>query len=182
MKRQVETTSKLEILLLALVVQEPRSGYQIRQVLLNTPMAHFSDSPGSIYPALKRLEKRGLIQSEEETVGRRKRQRYSNTAAGESVLKKWLVAPVTRQDVMYNIDEVMLRFAFMESLGTRRIVAFLSGLERHVQEHITDLTTYLSGVRAAMPVTGRLAMESGIQSYEAILRWARRAKKELASV
>jgi len=76
----------------------------------------------------------------------------------------------------------MLRFAFMESLGTRRIVAFLSGLERHVQEHITDLTTYLSGVRAAMPVTGRLAMESGIQSYEAILRWARRAKKELASV
>jgi DNA-binding PadR family transcriptional regulator len=181
MKKQAQKTSQLEFLLLALVAQQPRSGYEIRRVLVSTPMAHFSDSPGSIYPALKRLQRRGLIRSEEETVGRRKRQRYSKTAAGVLVVKKWLRAPVTTSDVVYNIDELMLRFAFMNSLGTRRVSDFLSKLERHVQEHVIMLTTFLASVRAAMPITGRLALESGIESYESILRWARRAKKELAS-
>ena len=53
----VVTLSRLEGALLGLLHGEARSGYALRKVFQDTPMLHFSDSPGSIYPALKRLER-----------------------------------------------------------------------------------------------------------------------------
>jgi len=50
----------LEFALLGLVSQKPRSGYELIQVFRDRPMAHFSDSPGAIYPALRRMESAGL--------------------------------------------------------------------------------------------------------------------------
>ena len=181
MRKQEETSSQFELLLLALLAQQPRSGYEIRKVLVTTPMAHFSDSPGSVYPALKRLEARTLIRSQEEFVGKRKLQRYAVTTKGNSVLKQWLCAPVTREDVMYNIDELFLRFAFMQPLSNREIVKFLADLEEHLAAHVVGLRRFHRSVVHSMPITGRLALESGIESYQGTLRWARRAKKEIAS-
>jgi len=182
MEKQEEITSQFEIMLLALIKQQPKSGYEIRKALATTPMAHYSDSPGSVYPALKRMEKRGLVRSEEESVGQRKRQRYACTTKGNSALKQWLTKSVTRADVIYNLDELLLRFAFMQPLSRRETLAFLADLAQHLEEHVVELKKFFAGVKKAMPITGRLAMESGIESYETILRWARRAKKELASV
>jgi hypothetical protein len=42
-------------------LRQPCSGYDLRGFFAGQPMATFSDSPGSIYPALKRLEKSGLV-------------------------------------------------------------------------------------------------------------------------
>ena len=41
--------------LIGLVQEDPRSGYALRKVFEDTPMGAFSSSPGSIYPALKKL-------------------------------------------------------------------------------------------------------------------------------
>jgi len=182
MEKQEKITSQFELMLLALISQQPRSGYEIRKVLVTTPMAHYSDSPGSVYPALKRMEKRGVVRSEEESVGQRKRQRYACTSKGNSALKQWLTKSVTRADVMYNLDELLLRFAFMQPLSRRETLAFLTDLAQHLEEHVIELKKFFAGVKKAMPITGRLAMESGIESYETTLRWARRANKELASL
>lgn len=182
MEKQEKITSQFELMLLALISQQPSSGYEIRKVLVSTPMAHYSDSPGSIYPALKRIEKRGLVRSEEESVGQRKRQRYACTAKGNSALKQWLTKSVTRADVMYNLDELLLRFAFMQPLSRSEALAFLADLESHLEHHVIELKKFFAAVKKAMPITGRLAMESGIEGYETTLRWTRRAKKELASV
>ncbi len=182
MEKQEKITSKFELMLLALISQQPKSGYEIRKVLVTTPMAHYSDSPGSVYPALKRMEKRGLVRSEEESVGQRRRHRYACTAKGNFVLKQWLTKSLTRADVMYNLDELLLRFAFMLPLSRREMMTFLADLAQHLEEHVIELRKFFAGVKKAMPITGRLAMESGIETYETTLRWARRAKKELASV
>ncbi|HEX3968204.1 MAG TPA: PadR family transcriptional regulator, partial [Edaphobacter sp.] len=50
--------------LLGLIYQQPLSGYDVKKIFASTPMAGFSDSPGAIYPALRRLEKSGLVRSE----------------------------------------------------------------------------------------------------------------------
>ena len=55
------TGSTLSLAILGLIAQAPCSGYDVRKVFATTPMGHFSASPGAIYPALKRLEKEGLI-------------------------------------------------------------------------------------------------------------------------
>ena len=51
----------LSFALLGLIGMEPRSGYKLRKVFETTPLGNYSSSPGSIYPALRALEKAGLV-------------------------------------------------------------------------------------------------------------------------
>ncbi len=66
-------TSKLSTLgyaLLGLVHGEPRTGYAIMKIFRTTPMGHYSGSPGAIYPALRGLQRDGLIHGRPRRTGR----------------------------------------------------------------------------------------------------------------
>jgi DNA-binding PadR family transcriptional regulator len=173
-------TSRLGHALLGLLSQQPASGYGIRRLFTDTPMQAFSDSPGAIYPALRRLEAAGLIRGRvESSSGLRRRQVFRLTAAGTSALKEWLRRPVTHEEVVGDVDGLMLRFAFMDqTIGEAAAVRFLEALRRELQAHAPALRQYLRAHRTGMSRSGRLALESGIRSYEALLVWCRDAIRE----
>jgi hypothetical protein len=105
---------------------------------------------------------------------------YKLTRQGRAVLKRHLVAAVTRDDVVWRMDDLMLRFAMMDEIvGRAATLRFLGGLAAEIEAYIRELRCYLDGARAGMPICGRLAMESGIESYEMHAVWARRAIEEL---
>jgi len=173
--------STLSLAILGLVSQKPLTGYDLRKVFATTPMGHFSSSPGAIYPALSRLEKAGWVRSAADE-GRTGRQRmtYEITARGRKVLRQRLAQPVTSDDVTWHMDDLMLRFAFMDPIvGREAIVRFLHALASRIDEHVTNLRRYFDDVRDILPPCGRLAMENGIQGYEMNAQWARRAIEEL---
>src|SRR5580658_363542 len=97
-------------------------------------MRHYSDSPGSIYPALKRIEKRGWIEAvpqQGQEADSRRRQVFALTAAGKDALVAWLDKPVSRDDVNLRVGELMLRFAFMDGNVPRATtIQFLIDFER----------------------------------------------------
>ncbi|HKN34165.1 MAG TPA: PadR family transcriptional regulator [Terriglobales bacterium] len=96
--------SLLAYALLGLLQQEPRSGYDLRKIFSATPLTSFSDSPGSIYPALERLERQGLIRSRvEERSGLRRRRLFRLTTAGVNELKGWQSRPLIRDDVIRGV-------------------------------------------------------------------------------
>ena len=99
----------LDALLVFLAGRKGRSGYDIRQLFQSTPLGQFSDSPGSIYPSLARLEARGLLKSAVAEGGRRRRS-YRHTPAGEKALRAWLGAPIATDDVKRRPGEIELRF------------------------------------------------------------------------
>ncbi len=100
------------------LLQKPSSGYDLRKVFSSTSMKTYSDSPGAIYPALGRLEKAGLIQGTiEEGAGMRRRQIFRLTPQGLSELKQWITRPVTREDLVRGSQEIILRFAFCETVS-----------------------------------------------------------------
>src|ERR1700675_4910244 len=121
--------------LLGLLSEAPFSGYDVRKMFSSTPMGTFSDSPGTIYPALQRLEASGLIRGEiEPRGGLRRRKVFCPTAAGTRELKKWLGHPVTRDNVVRGMDELMLRFSFMDGvMGREASTKFLKSLERELE-------------------------------------------------
>src|SRR5262245_53185039 len=102
--------SLLEFALLALVRRyQPCSGYDLRKIFTHTPMGRFSDSPGAIYPALKRLEAGGLIAGKVEgSRGLRQRKCYRLSARGTTALRQWLGRRVERSDVIRGIPELSL--------------------------------------------------------------------------
>ncbi len=169
--------SRLGYALLGLLQSRPSSGYALRKIFSSTAMNTYSDSPGAIYPALQRLEQQGLIRgSIEESSGLRRRQMFRLTPQGLAALKQWINRPVLRADVIRGLDEVMLRFAFsQQAVGAPASVGLLKSLAIELTAYIPDLREQLRAQKAAMPTSGRLALESGIRSYECLLEWTKDA-------
>ena len=170
-----ENNSLLGFALLGLLHEQPMSGYDLRKVFASTAMGSFSDSPGAIYPALGRLEKRGLVKGTvEESASLRKRRVFKVTAKGATALKAWLKRPVTQDDVMRRVGELMLRFAFMDdALGPERTTEFLREYAEGLSEYLPSLKEFHKAQANTMPMSARLAFESGIEEYEVRLKWAR---------
>ena len=173
--------STLSLAILGLISQNPLTGYDLRKVFLTTPMGHFSSSPGAIYPALKRIEEAGWIRSvAAEGQTRRQRVVYEITARGLKVLKEHLSRPVASEDILWRMDDLMLRFAFMDGIvGRETTVRFLGDFASQIDTHVADLRRYFESAKSILPACGRLAMENGIQSYEMNTQWAKRAIQEL---
>lgn len=76
----------LDALLLAVLDGEPRHGYAIIEALQERSGGALSLPTGTIYPALRRLERAGLVDSAWSTVGGRERRTYRLTAAGRRAL------------------------------------------------------------------------------------------------
>jgi PadR family transcriptional regulator AphA len=155
------------------LLQKPSSGYDLRKVFSSTSMKTYSDSPGAIYPALARLEKAGLIRGTiEEGSGLRRRQVFRLTPKGLSELKHWITRPVTREDLVRGQQEIMLRFAFSETvLGATASINLLQSLETALSFYIDALREEFETIKTVVPVSGRLAFECGIRETECFLDW-----------
>src|SRR5580692_6079702 len=146
------TKSILEYALTGMLTNKARSGYDLRKTFTTTGMRYYSDSPGSIYPALRRLEKRGWIATVPESSQQdepRRRQLFALTDAGKQALVAWLSQPVTRDDVVLRVSELMLRFAFMDGNVPRALtIQFLTDLEREKAAHAADQRASLDQMRS----------------------------------
>jgi len=77
----------LELIVLQLLRAEPTNGYDLSLRIQTVSSEVLNVNAGSLYPALYRLEERGLIQAEwQETPNGRKAKVYSVTAAGRKQL------------------------------------------------------------------------------------------------
>jgi DNA-binding PadR family transcriptional regulator len=76
----------LDGLLLASLEAGPRHGYAIMEALRADSGGQFDLPTGTIYPALRRLERAGLVRGTWDEVGGRRRRVYQLTPAGRSTL------------------------------------------------------------------------------------------------
>ena len=76
----------LDGLILATLNGGPAHGYAVAQALRGRSDGAFDLPEGTLYPALHRLERDGLIESEWSTEGGRRRRTYRLTSAGRRAL------------------------------------------------------------------------------------------------
>lgn len=73
----------LKLLLLALIEQQPRHGYEMIRMIEEMFHSHYSPSPGAVYPTLNMLEDMGYA---EVAIEQGKRKLYSITEGGREFL------------------------------------------------------------------------------------------------
>ena len=171
----------LEFFLLSQLQEKPQSGYELRKNLLRIPTAHFSDSPGSIYPALRRLDRRAWIHpcAAGSQTGRKKTV-FELTELGAEEHKKWLQSRIVWDDVVWNRDELMLRFAVIDRvLGKDASLRFLNSLQANIEVYIEELREHLESSSRALTDNARLAFEHGLMQYEATRLWTNKALRRL---
>ncbi len=170
--------SSLEAALLGLLAPGPASGYQLRKVFQTTPLAAYSDSPGAVYPALRRLEDRGLIAGRADEGGRRKRP-WQLTKAGKAWLRGWIAQPVTLAELSRDPAGVDLRLAFVSKVSPKRLRSFLSEYASVLAQYHKSLRKATQSLAGTLPASGGLALELGVHLIEARLNWCRKAVRKV---
>jgi PadR family transcriptional regulator, regulatory protein PadR len=73
-------------MILSVLEGVPLHGYAVLEALQRRSRGVLDLPTGTLYPALRRLERAGYLQSDWSTVGGRRRRTYRLTAAGERML------------------------------------------------------------------------------------------------
>jgi DNA-binding PadR family transcriptional regulator len=171
----------LEYALLGLVGMSPMTGYDVHKVFATTPLAHFSSSPGAIYPALRRLAHIGLLEARLDTAREaRPRRVYSLTQSGEHALEAWLHQPVTREELIRGAGAPVLRFALSGGrLSREETLAYLETYKKVVTAYIDELRGYVEQSTSPENLQGSLALYHGIRGFESEREWTEWAAKEI---
>jgi DNA-binding PadR family transcriptional regulator len=124
---------ELKFVILALVAEKPRYGYEIIKELGERVGGDYSPSPGVVYPTLTMLEEMGYASASQDQAGRKL---YTLTPEGEKVLA----------DNKAQIDAIFARFGESDE---RRFAGFIS-TKRAVDNMRAVVRSRLRG-RAATP-------------------------------
>jgi DNA-binding PadR family transcriptional regulator len=171
-----------EQVLLGVIAAGPRSGYGLRKMFNASPAGVYQPSPGALYPALRRLEGRGLLRAENKvSSGRRALRLYHVTRAGRSTHLDWLRQPVAAATVATDLGLHLMRFALMEQqLGRAAVLAFLNDLASALDNFVSGMERYLASGAQSSHQNAELAIKHGIAVHRASLEWTRSALAELA--
>lgn len=164
-----------EFVILGLLSESPMTGYQIKKIIDLRFRFFWNESYGQLYPTLKSLTHRGLI---EETVAARKGERnqraYKLKAQGLKELQDWLTQPVERESLRL---EVLLKMYFSNLVSAETM---LGHVETFREKHQKDLK-WLEQAKAELesiidqhPNHPRVlrVVDFGIKVNEAYLKWS----------
>src|ERR1700722_13107963 len=151
--RATRPLTGFEQVLLGVIDSEPRSAYGLKKMFNSSPSSVYQPRPGALYPALRRLEARGLLRAEKISTGRRAQRMYHVTAAAHAAHVDWLRQPIAPATVGADLGLHLMRFALMEDrLPRAAIRAFLEDLENALDTFVTAMEHYLaSGVQSHKP-------------------------------
>jgi len=172
-----------EQILLGLICQAPSSGYDLKRIFAVTPMGVYQPSSGALYPALRRLELKGLVQAQADQDGSSARQRrvYEPTQTGQAAHVSWLRTPIEPATVARDLGLHLMRFVMMEHLlPPAEVLAFLQNLADELGAFTAQLEQYAAA--AGLGNThARLALDHGLAVHRASLQWAERTIAALSA-
>ena len=190
-----------EQVLIGLIFIRPASGYDLKRHFATTPASVYQPSSGALYPALRRLERAGLLRTTRQagegrdsagagsagqgSADRAGRQRfvYQVTEQGAAAHAAWIREPVNPATVSQDLGLHLMRFVMMErQLPRAEVVAFLASLRGALADFLAGVEGYLGTLDPAVPTDmhGHLALEHGIAVHRASLDWTGRAIAALA--
>lgn len=173
-----------EHVLLGMICAEPSSGYDLKRTFAATPMGVYQPSSGALYPALRRLERKGILRARTldlpEHDSRRLRRVYEPTREGRAAHASWVSARVDPATIAADLGLHLFRFVMMEPLLPRaEVLRFLESLRDALAAFVARLEQYT----AATTFSDRhspLALDHGIAIHRASLRWAEHAIASLS--
>jgi DNA-binding PadR family transcriptional regulator len=166
-----------EHILLGMLVEQPRSGYDLKKLFSATPAAVYQSGPGALYPALRRLTARGLLRIEADpSPGRRGRRVYYPTQAGLAEHLDWVRQPVDPATIAHELGLHLMRFVMMEHrLPADDIISFMKSLVSALESFVAGMESFAAspdakGLPGRFPL---MAIDHGIAVHRASLDWAR---------
>ncbi|MCW2939240.1 MAG: transcriptional regulator protein-like protein [Actinomycetia bacterium] len=164
-------------MLLALLAKEPAHGYELKQAIEQTfGSAYPSPNIGQIYVTLGRLERDGLVASQDVAqTGRPNKRVYELTATGRETLTDWIQQPSEGFRIR---DDFFIKLALAPLTGSADRAALINQQRRHHLNSMRALND-LSRTTERDNATARLLIEGARLHLQADLDWLERCQEEL---
>jgi DNA-binding PadR family transcriptional regulator len=156
---------------------QPCTTHFVRTRFRASPSARFSDSAGSIYPMMKRLQQRGLVSSRERTEGRRRVRYYSCSKKGRTLLGRWIGPPLD-EDAALTIDPLRTRMIYLDLVAPRARADWFAEAESILRQQLARIEE-ASRTAENPDVFFDLANENARMETRARLKWLRVAEARL---
>ena len=161
--------------LLALLAKEPAHGYELK-IQLEQVFGEAYPSPniGQIYVTLQRLERDGLVRSQDVVQTTRPNKRvYELTEAGREALVRWMDRPSDGPRVR---DDFFMKLVLSQLTGSSDRLGLINRQRRHYLGQMRSLSELANGTDRRIP---RLLIEGAMLHLQADLDWLQRCQEEL---
>lgn len=162
----------LELAILGLLKERPMHGYELRKQLAQKLGLFWTVSFGSLYPTLKKLERRGVVEKvpSDATEDRpRRKQEYRITAAGEADFLELLGELDTHE---LEEEKFSLRLAFFSYLKPEIRVRLLERRRSYLHERLEQADRALQRARRLGADTYTIAlMRHGVNGITSDIAW-----------
>lgn len=174
--------TEFEHILIGLTAGRPRSGYDLKRFFASTPAVVYEPSSGALYPALRRLERRGLLRSVVAvSAGKRAQRLHVCTDAGLDTHRRWLRSPVEPATVGRDLGGHLMRFALAEGeLTADEVLSFLAELGEALESFIAEMEAFVRDTPLAGVHAG-LAVGHGLAVHRASLAWVRATRRAISA-
>ncbi|HEY2419769.1 MAG TPA: PadR family transcriptional regulator [Neobacillus sp.] len=157
----------MQDVILGFLYDEPMSGYDIKQMMENSVSYFFDASFGAIYPALRKMEKDGLVEKHVvQQDGKPNKNLFAITETGKEQFRQYLNSPVAptimRSDLLIRI--------FFARFTSKEVVQKWLMEEREKNKAMHDNLVKIAGMYPNMEQHKRFTLEFGIRQAEMILK------------
>lgn len=136
---------KSAYMILGLLGKSPMSGYDIKKLMGKIGRFYWSESNAQIYPILKQLEKKHLVESEvDKSSGARQKRVYSLTKEGKAVLMEWL--PQDCELTVYR-EEILTKMALGQLVDKDDLRRMLEDYRRQLEDKLEDYDFILEHIQ-----------------------------------
>ena len=167
---------KTAYVILGMLRTRPHTGYEIKAIVDHSTRFFWAASYGQIYPELKRLAERGLVEGSDESQGERPRTVYSITERGREALSAWIASGEQVHELR---DEALLKLFFSGHASHAELVSVLeTKREVHLDtlERFREIEPFAASAEDFGPLT---VLRYGIALHEFAAEWCERTLADL---
>lgn len=156
----------------------PRTGYSIKTFLDKSIRFFWATSYSQIYPELKRLAERGLVEGRDTTEGGRKRVEYRITEAGKAALRDWLQRPPETFEMR---DEGLLKLFFAKAGSDDDALRTLTAIRQRrleMEGQLRNLEEGATSLQSGNPYPD-IVRRAGVEFFRLFAEWCSETERAL---
>lgn len=172
-------TSIVDLILLGMVQEQPRSAYDIQKQVQFRNLQHWVKmSIPSVYKKVFRLEEQGYISGAPAQEGKIEKTIYTITAEGrlyfQQLMEQTATAPT---QVLFDFNGVI---ANLNKIPPEEALRLLREIRSQMQ-HMMEYLLLMQPRRAHVPLVGRAIMDQQLRVLQALLDWIESFTKEFSA-
>ncbi len=122
--------------ILGFLMYKNLTGYEIKQIMSHSTSNFMNSSFGSIYPALKQLEKKGLISYTNSIEKGKYKKIYEINKKGKEEFIQWLQEPI---NFMKSFEEILSKVFFYRYLSVNQSIELINRLIEDINHKLDNL-------------------------------------------